>query len=47
MLRDRHAQIVMARCTAEQNTGEDIHIIKRAACLLIAVKRGFIRCVKI
>jgi hypothetical protein len=42
LLRDRHSQNFIARCTAEQNIGEqDIHINTPAARLVVAVKRGF------
>jgi hypothetical protein len=39
LLRDRHSQKVFARCTAEQNTGEqDIHISTPATRLVMTVK---------
>lgn len=48
LLRDRHSQSVIARCTAEKNIGEqNIHISTAAARLVMALKRGFRRWVKI
>jgi hypothetical protein len=44
LLRDRHSQSVIARCTAEKNIGEqNIHISTAAARLVMALKRGFRR----